>query len=178
MGASDVPESSNSSKTGKGSKDRLGRISSHQNMTFQSEASAFLDKRRSDYQFEAIPRTRPFLNSVLHLFGKWLFEAALGAPADTDSVSQARSVTMSDPSWHADIPSATLDDIEGNEAGRAEALGCLCRILSTIRTDEKVIPAYLGSVHMIRYFFIKSDYRLIKETSFNSHSSQTIIDPH
>ena len=36
MGASEVPESSSSSKTGKGSKDRLGRIASHQNMAFQS----------------------------------------------------------------------------------------------------------------------------------------------
>ena len=56
---------------------------------------------------------------------------------------------MSDPSWHSDIPSATLDDIEsGNEGGRAEALGCLSRILSTVRTDEKVIPAYLARAYL------------------------------
>ena len=65
-------------------------------------------------------------------------------------MSQARSVSMFDP-LHADIPSAALDDIEGgNEGGRAEALGCLSRILTTVRTDEKVNPAYLGTFNLPR----------------------------
>lgn len=154
MGSEATNDASTSSKSRK-SADKLARIPSTQNIGGtippmpHSETSAFLDQRRNDYHFESIPRTRPYVNSVLHLFGKWLFEAALGAPADTDSMSQARSVSMSDPSWHSDIPSATLDDMEsGNEGGRAEALGCLSRILSTIRTDEKVIPAYLARAYL------------------------------
>ena len=146
---------SNTSSKSRSSKDKLARIESSQYMgsssvpqLLPSEPSAFLEQRRTDH-FDSIPRTRPYVNSVLHLFGKWLFEAALGAPADTDTMSQARSVSMSDPSWHSDIPSATLDDIEaGNEGGRAEALGCLSRILSTVRTDEKVIPAYLARAYL------------------------------
>ncbi|CAG5111258.1 Oidioi.mRNA.OKI2018_I69.chr2.g5583.t1.cds [Oikopleura dioica] len=96
------------------------------------------------------PRSRPYVNSLLNLFGKWLFDASLGAPADVDTASFSRATSISEPSWHSEmIPSPGLDDSERNEAGRAEALGCLSRILSTIRTNEKIIPAYLARAYLV-----------------------------
>ena len=66
---------------------------------------------------EHIPRDRPHVNSVLHLFGKWLFEASMVADQqDNDNLSQTRSVT-------GNIWSSESELADGNEAGRAEALG-------------------------------------------------------
>ena len=46
------------------SQDKLGgRVPSSQNMG-HSETSAFLEQRRGDYNFESIPRTRPYVNSA------------------------------------------------------------------------------------------------------------------
>lgn len=95
------------------------------------------------------PRSRPYVNSLLNLFGKWLFDASLGAPADVDTASFSRATSISDPSWHSDIVPANFDDSERNEAGRAEALGCLSRILGTIRTNEKILPAYLARAYLV-----------------------------
>ena len=60
---------------------------------------------------------------------------------DNDNLSQTRSVA-------GNIWSSESELTDGNEAGRAEALGCLARILSTIRTNEKVLPAYLARSYL------------------------------
>jgi len=96
------------------------------------------------------PRSRPYVNNLLNLFGKWLFDASLGAPADADTASFSRATSISENSFNPGMmPSAGIDDSERNEAGRAEALGCLSRILATIRTNEKIVPAYLARAYLV-----------------------------
>ncbi|KAG8007218.1 Ral GTPase-activating protein subunit beta [Nibea albiflora] len=61
------------------------------------------------------------VDSLLHLFGCWLFDAALPSRCD---------VTVMSDRW---------------AAGRAEACGTLCRMFTCKKTAEDILPAYLSS---------------------------------
>lgn len=117
-------------------------------------------------------------NSLLHLFGSWLFEAALidcesqlGLKTNnletgtsnsllTDR-SRASSVSVtSESSVQSNRPrSATVVELpdppsnvlcaEGYENGRAEALGALCRIVCSKSTDEDILPQYLARFYVV-----------------------------
>ena len=116
-------------------------------------------------------------NSILHLFGSWLFEAALlgsdapgylkpnvsenrlASPLLTDR-SRASSVSVTS---EASIPpnrprSATVVEVpdvsnvlpvEAYDNGRAEALGALCRIFCAKKTDEDILPQYLARFYVV-----------------------------
>lgn len=117
-------------------------------------------------------------NSILHLFGSWLFEAALlgcdlssrstteggrlSSPLLTDrsrasSVSAAseqsmpfsrpRSATVVD--LPGDNPTSTIIPSEAYENGRAEAIGVLCRIFCSKKTDEDILPTYLSRFYIV-----------------------------
>ncbi len=113
---------------------------------------------------------RPKCNSILHLFGKWLFEAAfIGSEfaqqqqqqqdqqhhqqqqhkANLDS-SNHRRVSASSQSASIDssleLPSALTP--ERFESGRAEALGALCRVVCAKKTGEEILPAYLARFYL------------------------------
>ncbi|XP_051249746.1 ral GTPase-activating protein subunit beta isoform X3 [Dicentrarchus labrax] len=73
------------------------------------------------------------MDSLLHLFGCWLFDAALinrnpGLPAGHCDVT-----VMSD-RW---------------SAGRAEACGTLCRIFTCKKTAEDILPVYLSRFYLV-----------------------------
>nr|CAD7256268.1 unnamed protein product [Timema shepardi] len=111
---------------------------------------------------------RPKCNSILHLFGEWLFEAAYvgcegayqGKTSRSDSTSSKRpnsllldnrkgSLSLSQPGSLPDEseipPSLTSDKYS---SGRAEALGALCRIFCAKKTGEEILPVYLA-----RFYF-------------------------
>ncbi|XP_029989996.1 ral GTPase-activating protein subunit beta-like isoform X2 [Sphaeramia orbicularis] len=64
---------------------------------------------------------RSDVDSLLHLFGRWLFDAALMGSSQADSWS----------------------------SGRAEACGTLCRIFTCKKTSEDILPVYLSRFYLI-----------------------------
>nr|XP_008192867.1 PREDICTED: ral GTPase-activating protein subunit beta isoform X4 [Tribolium castaneum] len=112
---------------------------------------------------------RPRCNSILHLFGEWLFEAAfLGCDLHNrqthDQNKRPSSVLMesySQPSSISDIPSLTIDKYEG---GKAEALGTLCRIMCAKKTGEEILPVYLARFYLAVQQGLKAPNRECGET--------------
>ena len=128
----------------------------------------------SSYLSTSIPN-RARCNSLLHLFGSWLFEAALidcetqfnfktatvESGANMIDRSRASSVSVtSESSLQSNRPrSATVVELpensignattDGYENGRAEALGALCRIFCSKNTDEDILPQYLARFYLI-----------------------------
>ena len=119
-------------------------------------------------------------NSILHLFGSWLFEAALlgcdlstksmppeggrlSSPLLTDrsrassvSVNSEQSMPLNRPRSATvvdlpgtDISSSTIIPSEAYENGRAEAIGVLCRIFCSKKTDEDILPTYLSRFYIV-----------------------------
>ncbi|XP_037051457.1 ral GTPase-activating protein subunit beta isoform X11 [Bradysia coprophila] len=106
---------------------------------------------------------RPKCNSILHLFGEWLFEAALiggdawlqntrkeateasRRPSSIIMDNRKGSLSLSQPSSlneSADVPTGL--SIDKYESGRAEAIGALCRIFCAKKTGEEILPVYLA----------------------------------
>ncbi|XP_061400512.1 ral GTPase-activating protein subunit beta [Musca vetustissima] len=111
--------------------------------------------------------TRPKCNSILHLFGEWLFEAAhIGGDAwlmntkkqaseaskrPSSMIMETRkgSISLSQPNSLNDPsslpPTLTIDKYE---SGRAEAIGTLCKIFCAKKTGEEILPVYLARFYM------------------------------
>ncbi|XP_050930740.1 ral GTPase-activating protein subunit beta [Lates calcarifer] len=70
------------------------------------------------------------VDSLLHLFGSWLFDAAL---IHRDSAGHCDVTVMSE-RW---------------AAGRAEACGTLCRIFTCKKTAEDILPVYLSRFYLV-----------------------------
>ncbi|XP_077290167.1 ral GTPase-activating protein subunit beta isoform X2 [Arctopsyche grandis] len=87
---------------------------------------------------------RPRVNSILHLFGDWLFEAAL-IGTFTHSASTQRVEGTPPPSL-PDLPSGL--QIQNYQAGRAEALGALCRVFTSKQSRETVLAAYYARFYI------------------------------
>ncbi|XP_041638494.1 ral GTPase-activating protein subunit beta-like [Cheilinus undulatus] len=69
------------------------------------------------------------VDSLLHLFGRWLFDAAL-VSRDPDQ----SDVTVMSERW---------------AAGRAEAHGTLCRIFTCKKSSEDILPVYLSRFYLV-----------------------------
>ncbi|KAM8946350.1 ral GTPase-activating protein subunit beta isoform 2-T2 [Pelodytes ibericus] len=121
--------------------------------------------------------TRPKVNSILNLFGSWLFDAALVHCRLQNGVNRDSSMTASFIqillSYKSSITtqatvefrrkgsqlstdtlgSSTMFDAnefpENYEAGRAEACGTLCRIFCSKKTGEEILSAYLSRFYMV-----------------------------
>lgn len=111
---------------------------------------------------------RPKCNSILHLFGEWLFEAAnIGCegafqnrtPAtriDGNATKRPSSILVDNRKGSFSQPSSLADESEPPlppgggkyEAGRAEALGALCRIFCAKKTGEEILPVYLARFYL------------------------------
>ncbi|KAL1509023.1 hypothetical protein ABEB36_003829 [Hypothenemus hampei] len=113
----------------------------------------------------ALAPGRPKCNTVLHLFGEWLFEAAfIGVDLQTQHSRQASgsfkrpnsmviesgksSLSYSQPGSlsEAEIPMCLA--IDKYESGKAEALGALCRIFCAKKTGEEVLSVYLARFYL------------------------------
>ncbi|XP_037904135.1 ral GTPase-activating protein subunit beta isoform X4 [Hermetia illucens] len=110
---------------------------------------------------------RPKCNSILHLFGEWLFEAAhIGGDAWVQNTKKQAteasrrpssmimehrkgSISLSQPNSLTDNsnlpPGLTIDKYE---SGRAEAIGTLCRIFCAKKTGEEILPVYLARFYV------------------------------
>ncbi|XP_055638220.1 ral GTPase-activating protein subunit beta isoform X2 [Toxorhynchites rutilus septentrionalis] len=108
---------------------------------------------------------RPRCNSILHLFGEWLFDAAhIGGDTwiqntkkraaeakrrPSSMIMDNRKGSLSQPpslSEMNDVPSSLT--IDKYESGKAEALGALCRIFCAKKTGEEILPVYLARFYM------------------------------
>ncbi|XP_028285235.1 ral GTPase-activating protein subunit beta isoform X3 [Parambassis ranga] len=74
------------------------------------------------------------VDSLLHLFGCWLFDAALISRNTTVQCDVMRSHAIVSERW---------------AAGQAEACGTLCRIFSSKRTAENILPVYLSRFYLV-----------------------------
>ncbi|XP_076306424.1 ral GTPase-activating protein subunit beta isoform X2 [Tachypleus tridentatus] len=111
--------------------------------------------------------SRPKCNSVLHLFGAWLFEASLigselgvrsrsfdslegGTKRPSSVVLDGRQPMPQNVPDAVEIPSnLTVDNFE---AGQAEAVGTLCRLFCSKRTGEEILPIYLARFYLSLQF--------------------------
>ncbi|CAH2049064.1 unnamed protein product, partial [Iphiclides podalirius] len=84
---------------------------------------------------------RPKVNSILHLFGEWLFEAALIGTTPALSNQQRSEGTPPPPSFS----DATYRlNMMSYQPGRAVALGALCRAVCSKQCREAVLAPYLA----------------------------------
>ncbi|XP_073726638.1 ral GTPase-activating protein subunit beta isoform X1 [Misgurnus anguillicaudatus] len=121
--------------------------------------------------------TRPKVNSVLNLFGQWLFDAALvhcklhsGLSRDSSMTATFFQILLSYKSSMAtqagvelrrkgsqlstesmvSNPMFDANEFPDNyESGRAEACGTLCRIFCSKKTGEEILPVYLSRFYMV-----------------------------
>ncbi|XP_078410947.1 ral GTPase-activating protein subunit beta isoform X5 [Cetorhinus maximus] len=121
--------------------------------------------------------TRPKVNSVLNLFGQWLFDAGLvhcrlhnGMNRDGSMTASFIQILLSYKSCITtpaglDVrrkpsqistenmvanPLFDANEFPDNyEAGRAEACGTLCRIFCSKKTGEEILPVYLSRFYMV-----------------------------
>ncbi|XP_025157672.1 ral GTPase-activating protein subunit beta [Harpegnathos saltator] len=110
---------------------------------------------------------RPKCNSILHLFGEWLFEAAfIGTEGWSQNLPQPSGASKRPSSVLVDGPSSlqeTITDVPSTlcidryESGRAEALGALCRIFCAKKTGEEILPVYLSRFYQAMYHGLKVD---------------------
>ncbi|KAH0619031.1 hypothetical protein JD844_018634 [Phrynosoma platyrhinos] len=108
---------------------------------------------------------RPKVNSILNLFGSWLFDAAfvhcklhnglnrdssMTAIATQASVEFRRKGSQMSADTVASNPMFDASEFSDNyESGRAEACGTLCRIFCSKKTGEDILPAYLSRFYML-----------------------------
>lgn len=113
--------------------------------------------------------SRPKCNSILHLFGAWLFEASListelaSCCSDSDQVDSIRrrhnSLIINSRSEGTSDIAFTLS-IENFEAGQAEAIGALCRLFCAKRTGEEILPVYLARFYLaVQYGLMDGEAR-------------------
>ncbi|KAJ7999572.1 hypothetical protein DPEC_G00195810 [Dallia pectoralis] len=109
--------------------------------------------------------TRPQVNSVLNLFGQWLFDAALVHCKLHTGLSRENSLTALGVQAGIELrrkgSQISTDNMVSNpmfdanefpdnyEAGRAEAAGTLCRIFCSKKTGEEILPVYLSRFYMV-----------------------------
>ncbi len=92
---------------------------------------------------------RPSVNSLLHLVGHWLFEAALKYFPDKSSSSSNNDSSSSN-------QSENYTKLQNNNQlnrdfvlGQAEAYGIMCKIFCSIKTNECILPEYLSRFYTI-----------------------------
>ncbi|XP_041060502.1 ral GTPase-activating protein subunit beta isoform X7 [Carcharodon carcharias] len=109
--------------------------------------------------------TRPKVNSVLNLFGQWLFDAGLVHCRLHNGMNRDGSMTGITTPAGLDVrrkpsqistenmvanPLFDANEFPDNyEAGRAEACGTLCRIFCSKKTGEEILPVYLSRFYMV-----------------------------
>ncbi|KAM6977467.1 ral GTPase-activating protein subunit beta-like [Aplochiton taeniatus] len=121
---------------------------------------------QSSWESRPLPApARPKVNSILNLFGQWLFDAALvhcklhsGLSRDPSMTAIATQVGLelrrkgSQMSTDSMVSNPMFDANEfpeSYEAGRAEACGTLCRIFCSKKTGENILPIYLSRFYMV-----------------------------
>ncbi|KAK9501298.1 hypothetical protein O3M35_012037 [Rhynocoris fuscipes] len=105
---------------------------------------------------------RPKCNSILHLFGEWLFEAAqtgtglYANPNLTRESSSRRSGSLSSNASDSLETDISISNIATKyQLGRATALAALCRIFCSKKTGEQILPVYYSRFYLVLYHGLK-----------------------
>ncbi|KAL2103252.1 hypothetical protein ACEWY4_000120 [Coilia grayii] len=156
--------SKTSSKSSSSSGSHPLRSSSHP----PSGSSPLSSPNQSSWEPRPLPApSRPKVNSILDLFGQWLFDAALvhcklqrGLSHDP-SRTVVSGVGLELKRKGSQLSALSGDSLVSNplfdshdlpdtyEAGRAEACSALCRIFCSKRTGEDILPVYLSRFYMV-----------------------------
>uniref|UniRef100_A0A8D0ASA5 Ral GTPase-activating protein subunit beta n=1 Tax=Sander lucioperca TaxID=283035 RepID=A0A8D0ASA5_SANLU len=140
--------------------------SSQQQQQNSSSPTLLSSPNQSSWETRPLPApARPKVNSILNLFGQWLFDAALvhcklhsGLSRDPSMTAIATQVGLelrrkgSQMSTDSMVSNPMFDANEfpeSYEAGRAEACGTLCRIYCSKKTGEDILPVYLSRFYMV-----------------------------
>ncbi|XP_035761414.1 ral GTPase-activating protein subunit beta isoform X2 [Neolamprologus brichardi] len=170
------------SKSSAGSGGQPNKTSQQQQQQQQQQTSSsptlLSSPNQSSWESRPLPApARPKVNSILNLFGQWLFDAALvhcklhsGLSRDPSMTASFIQILLSYKSSIATQVSLELrrkgsqmstDSMVNNpmfdanefpesyEAGRAEACGTLCRIFCSKKTGEEILPVYLSRFYMV-----------------------------
>ena len=87
---------------------------------------------------------RPKVNSVLTSLGNWLFSASL---LGTELFRpQTEPIKSGEDEVQLRVRGSTTVDYE---AGQSEAVGVLCRLISSKRSDEDISPVYLARFYLV-----------------------------
>ncbi|XP_076100413.1 ral GTPase-activating protein subunit beta-like isoform X2 [Mytilus galloprovincialis] len=116
---------------------------------------------------QPLASARPRCDSILHLFGAWLFDAALARvslhPSHKETADKARTESRSSSftdSRHAsislDFPVMGLNGDNTYEAGRAEAIGALCRIFCAHKTGEAILTTYYSRFYIAMFYGLQT----------------------
>ncbi|XP_027897478.1 ral GTPase-activating protein subunit beta isoform X4 [Xiphophorus couchianus] len=139
---------------------------SQQQQQPSSSPTLLSSPNQSSWEARPLPApARPKVNSILNLFGQWLFDAALvhcklhsGLSRDPSMTAIATQMGLelrrkgSQMSTDSMVPNPLFDINEfpeSYEAGRAEACGTLCRIFCSKKTGEDILSVYLSRFYMV-----------------------------
>jgi hypothetical protein len=86
------------------------------------------------FRINIYKQNRPCVNSILHLFGHWLFDAAIRQNSSNES---------------RDSTTGSLNSNRDFVLGQAEAYGILCRIFCSVKTNEQILPEYLSRFYAL-----------------------------
>ncbi|XP_074641925.1 ral GTPase-activating protein subunit beta-like [Tubulanus polymorphus] len=175
---------------------RQAKTSSHQisKSSKASTANSNIPKQSSTTSLSSLPPPvmleaqlpfavgRPKCNSILHLFGPWLFEAALtgvrvhgshGSNSEhvysgpyaifppsrrTSFINDDDNIRRRSMPVDAVLKGAhSAEVLADNETGRAEACGTLCRIFCAHKTGEEILPVYLSRFYIALYYGLRVD---------------------
>ncbi|XP_046880746.1 LOW QUALITY PROTEIN: ral GTPase-activating protein subunit beta-like [Hypomesus transpacificus] len=131
-----------------------------------SSSSPLSSPNQTSFEPRPLPApSRPKVNSVLNLFGQWLFDAALvhcklhtGLSRDSSMTALAtqagvelrRKASQMSTDTVVSNPMFDANEFPDNyESGRAEACGTLCRIFCSKKTGEDILPVYLSRFYMV-----------------------------
>ncbi|XP_063730875.1 ral GTPase-activating protein subunit beta isoform X1 [Eleginops maclovinus] len=162
-----VTKTTSKSSTGSGSQPTKASQQQQQQQQQTSSSPTLLSSpNQTSWESRPLPApARPKVNSILNLFGQWLFDAALvhcklhsGLGRDPSMTAIATQVGLelrrkgSQMSTDSMVSNPMFDANEfpeSYEAGRAEACGTLCRIFCSKKTGEDILPVYLSRFYMV-----------------------------
>ncbi|XP_062316123.1 ral GTPase-activating protein subunit beta-like [Osmerus eperlanus] len=150
------------------SKSSTGSVSQTNKVSQQPSSSPTLLSSPNQSSWESRPLPAPArakVNSILNLFGQWLFDASLvhcklhsGLSRDPSMTAVATQVGLElrRKGSHMSADSMVSNPLfdanefpESYESGRAEACGTLCRIFCSKKTGEDILPVYLSRFYMV-----------------------------
>ena len=109
-------------------------------MNSQTEAKPqFADTFSAPLKINFYKNNRPSVDSLLHLVGQWLFEAAIKNVAEPAQQSKSQTDTVD----------FSLKQSREYVLGQAEAYGILCKIFCSVKTNEKILPQYLSRFYSL-----------------------------
>lgn len=112
----------------------------------KARSKSVLTSAISDAKLKLNPykNNRPSVNSLLHLFGQWLFEAAIKYIPDKNETIQTENVQK-------------VNNLNNRDfiLGQAEAYGILCKLFCSVKTNEKILPEYLNRFYALLLIGLK-----------------------